>query len=116
MTLKLTIELIICNILFMVFVYTTVRKKKILLKYALPWFAASTLLIVFSLTPNLMKKIANFVDIETVSNMIFLFVVGMNLIITFSLTATVSNQNTKIATLVKEIGILKEKVNRDKKD
>lgn len=114
MEIKLTIVLILCNILFMAFVYSNVKKNKILLKYALLWLAASILMIICAITPDLMTSIAHFIGIETASNMIFLFVIGVNLIITFALTTIVSNQKTKITMLVEEIGILKEKVSRDK--
>ena len=42
---KLTITLIIVNIIFMLFVYSYVRKNKIMLKYAILWWIASIILI-----------------------------------------------------------------------
>lgn len=114
MEFRLSIILIIINILFMLFVYSNVRRKKIILKYALLWFVASIILVICALTPNLMTSIANFMGIEKASNMVFLFVIGMNTIITFILTTIVSTQKNKITLLVQEVGILKEKMNNEK--
>jgi hypothetical protein len=98
----------------MFFVYHNVKKKKIMLKYALIWFVASIILIFCALTPNLMESLANFMGFEKASNMIFLFVVGINIVITFILTTIVSNQKDKITTLIQELGIVKEQLNNDK--
>lgn len=114
MEFRLSIILIIINILFMLFVYSNVRRKKIILKYALLWFVASIIFIICALTPNLMTSIANFMGIEKASNMVFLFVIGMNTIITFILTTIISTQKNKITLLVQEVGILKEKMNNEK--
>ncbi|MDD4036644.1 MAG: DUF2304 domain-containing protein [Bacilli bacterium] len=115
MNTKLMIELIIGIVLFIIFICINIRRKKILLKYALLWLAASLLMIICTISPNLMHSIADLIGIEIVSNMIFLFVIGINLIITFVLTTIVSNQRSIITTLVEEIGILKEQVNNDSK-
>jgi len=111
---KLTITLILLNIITMLFIYHNVKKKKIILKYALIWFVASVILIFCALTPILMESLANFIGFETTSNMIFLFVVGINIIITFILTTIISNQKNKITTLIQELGIVKEQLNNDK--
>ncbi len=111
---KLIIELVIINILMILIIYHNLKKEKILLKYALVWFASCFLMIICALTPNLMIQIANFLGIEKASNMIFLFAIGINLIITFILTIMVSNQKSKITTLVEEIGIIKEEMRHDK--
>jgi hypothetical protein len=114
MDIRLAIELILCNVILMIIVYHNVKRKKILLKYALIWFLASIIMIFCALTPNLMHTLASFLGIETVSNMIFLFTIGINLIITFILTTIVSNQKNKITGLVEEIGIIKEQLKKDK--
>lgn len=114
MELRLTIILVIINLLFMLFVYSNLKRNKILLKYALLWIGASILFIICAVTPNLMKSMANFMGIETTSNMIFLFVIGAILVITFALTTIVSTQKAKITMLVQEVGILKERIDRGK--
>jgi hypothetical protein len=111
---KLTITLIIVNIIFMLFVYSYVRKNKIMLKYAILWWIASIILIFCALTPNLVLSIANFIGIQTASNMIFLIIIGILLAITFTLTSIISNQKTKITYLIEEISILKRKIFYDK--
>lgn len=112
---RLMVELIIGIFLFIIFIYINIRKKKILLKYALLWLIAAILMIICTISPNLMRSIADFLGIEVVSNMIFLFVVTIILVITFILTIIVSNQRSIITSLVQEIGILKEKINNDSK-
>lgn len=113
---RLIIELVVINILFILFVYNNIKRNKISLRYSLLWIVSSIVMIFCSLSPNLMNKIANYVGIQTASNMIFLFLIGILLIISFILTVIVSKHKEKITLLVEEIGILKEKVNRVKKD
>lgn len=113
---KLIIELVVLIILFILFIYNNVKRNKISLRYALIWIASSVIMIFCAVSPNLMKKIANYIGIKTASNMIFLFIIGILVIITFILTVIVSKHKEKITLLVEEIGILKEKVNRVKKD
>lgn len=114
MSLKLTITLIILNIIAMIFIYRFIRKEKILLKYALIWVLVCLIMILFALTPNIMKSIAYFLGIETASNMVFLFIIGINTVINFILTAMISTQKHKINILIEEIGIIKEKLNNVK--
>lgn len=114
MNTKLIIELVAFNVIAMLIVYANLKRKKILLKYALVWFFASFIMIFCALTPNLMTNIANLLGIEKASNMVFLFLIGINLMITFILTMIISNQKNKIITLVEEIGIIKEQMKHDK--
>jgi hypothetical protein len=92
MNIKLTVELILCNIIFMVLIFYNIKRNRILLKYSIPWIFGILILTFCALTPNFMESIATFLGIETVSNMIFLFIVGINIIITFILTSIISKQ------------------------
>ncbi len=113
---RLIIELIIVNILFILFIYRSIKRNKISLKYSLFWIVSSIIMIFCALTPKLQQQIAHFIGIQTASNMIFLFLIGILLIISFILTVIVSKHKEKITLLVEEIGILKEQINRDKKN
>ena len=109
MPLKLVVFLIIISILFLIFVWSHVFKRKLLINYALLWVIFSTLMIIAALIPDFLKIICNFIGIKTASNFIFFLGFCLLLMITFFLTEIISIQKNKITTLAQEIAILKNK-------
>lgn len=107
MPIKLVISLIIVAILFMIFVWRNVIKRKLMIKYALLWLLFSVSMIVAVLIPNVLKMVCDYVGIKTVSNFIFFLGFGLLLMITFVLTEIISAQKIKVTTLAQEVAILK---------
>lgn len=115
MELKLKIIIIIIMILFIMYMLQAVRKNKISLKNILIWIIADLLVIVSVLFLDELLKIANFIGIETVSNMLFFIGFVFLIILCFNLSSEISIQNKKIINLTQEIGILKNKLEKGKK-
>lgn len=113
MPLKLVITLIIVALLFVIYVWRHVIKRKLIIKYALLWLIFSVSMIVAVLVPDLLKIVCNSLGIATVSNFIFFLGFGLLLLITFILTEIVSIQKSKITTLAQEVAILKHKTGND---
>lgn len=112
MPIKLIFFLITFCVVFMIFIYTAIKKRKILLKYALIWIVFFFCMIASTLLPGLLKEIATLIGIKTVSNMVFLFGFIMLLFINFSLTSIVSKQKTEIISLAQELSILNKKIEK----
>lgn len=104
---RLVAILIIIAILFVIYVWHNVVKRKLMIKYALLWLLFSLSMIVAVLIPDVLQTVCNAVGIKTVSNFIFYLGFGLLLFITFVLTEIVSDQKTKIASLAQEVAILK---------
>ena len=111
----LRIILIIGSLGFFIFIMNMVRTKKLELKYALTWILTSLSFVLLSIFPEILYFIAAVMDIELPVNALYLCVIFLLLMIVFTLTVAVSRQALRIKTLVQEIGLLKETLERMKK-
>lgn len=110
---KLVIFLIIVALIFVIYVWCNIVKRKLTIKYALIWLLFSIAMIIAVLVPGFLKLICNFIGIATVSNFIFFIGFGLLLLITFALTKIVSNQKSKITVLCQEVAILKHEKEKE---
>lgn len=115
MFLKLKLILIIIMILLLLYLFKSIKKNIISVKYALIWVVADIVVIICILFVEPLFRVANFVGIETVANMMFFLGFIFLLILCFNLSTQISIQNKKIITLTQELGILKNKIGKDKK-
>jgi hypothetical protein len=111
----LRIILIIGSLGFFIFILNMVRTKKLELKYALTWILTSFSFVLLSIFPEILFFITELMHIELPVNALYLCVIFLLLMIVFTLTVAVSRQALRIKTLVQEIGLLKETLERMKK-
>lgn len=110
MPLKLKLVIIFLSIIFLIYIYYSIKKKNISVKYSLSWMTACFLVIIIALIPDYLIKIANLFGIEKLSNMMFLFAFIILFFIVYTLTLIVSKQKQQIIILTQELGILKNKI------
>ena len=110
----LRIILIIGSLGFFIFILNMVRTKKLELKYALTWILTSFSFVLLSIFPEILFFITELMHIELPVNALYLCVIFLLLMIVFTLTVAVSRQALRIKTLVQEIGLLKETLERMK--
>lgn len=115
MSIKLKIILIFIMILFLIYIFSVIKRNKISTKNALIWVIADIIVIFCILFLKQLLVIANFIGIKTVSNMMFFLGFIFLLILCFKQSAQLSIQNKKIINLTQELGILKNKIIKDKK-
>lgn len=115
MSLKLKLLLIITMILILLYILRAIKKNKISIKYALIWIISNIIVILCILFVEPLFKLANFLEIETVSNMMFFLGFIFLIVICFKLSTQISIQNKKIISLTQELGILKNRIDKDKK-
>jgi len=116
MPMRLELFLTLLSIVFMIFIISRVKSKKLSLNYSLLWLFFGLVMIVCACSEPLLSHLANLLGIKEVSNMIFLFGFVLLITLTFSLTMIVSLQNKKITSLVQEVGILKKDLRGKKND
>lgn len=107
---NLTIFLVILCVITFILLYRMVKKKKILFKHALLWSLLDILLLISIFSIKYLRIIADFIGMEEISNMIFLFGFIILLAICIGLTTIVAEQKNKIIILTQEVGILKNKI------
>ena len=100
---------ILCFLAFII-LYKMLKQKKILFKHALFWSFLDFILVILVIFVDYLRIIADFIGMEKVSNMIFLFGFFVLLAICIGLTTIVSEQKNKIIVLTQEMGILKNRV------
>ena len=66
--------------------------------------------MIATLTTKYLKIVSDFVGIQEVSNMIFLFGFLVLLVISFSLTTTVSKQKMSIVKLTQELALTNKRI------
>lgn len=107
MNTTLHIILIISSIIFFIFIFNMVRMKKLQLKYALTWIAASFSFIIFACFPSVITLLSKLLHIQEPVNALFLLILFFLIIIVFILTLALSRNAERIKTLTQEIGILR---------
>ena len=116
MSINLRIFLFLILISFIILILHTIRRKRLLLKYSLLWLAASLLMAICIIFPQILNFICTLLGIELISNLVFLMGFLILLVLTFVLTIIVSEQKKKIIVLVEEVAIIKKELSGDKDD
>ena len=101
------ISILFLLVIFMVLIYA-LRKNRVSTKYAIVWFLASMMLLLFILFPELLGWITKILGFEMGVNMIFAGLIALLVFINIVLTVIVSEQGDKIRLLIQEISLLKE--------
>lgn len=113
---SLQIFLTILCVLTFIIIYRLVKKKKILFKHAILWSLLDIILIICIYGVKYLRVISDFIGMEKISNMIFLFGFLVLLAICIGLTSVVAEQKNKIIILTQEMGILNNKVRKIEND
>lgn len=95
------------------------KRKSLLLKYALLWVFAGIFLSSMVIFPNLLLWIKEIFGMESNMNALFVMILGFVVMILMALTSIVSRQAVRIRILVQENAILEKRVREleyDKKD
>ncbi len=115
-TRKFLVLLIIMVAVYLVILYHMIKEHVTLLKYTLLWGLMGVILLVFAIFPSSVMWLANLLGIYSDTNFLFLFMIGFEFILLFSLTHIVSRQNENNKRLVQEIAILEKRVRELEQD
>jgi len=98
----------VISIIFVIIVITHfVKKEKITIKYAIIWYSALIILMVFSIFPEVLGFLTKLIGFEISSNLLFVLLIAFLFFISISLTIIVSEQKEQIRHLIQEVSILK---------
>lgn len=115
MSINLKLSLVILLVIQLFLIINRVKKKKMTIKYACFWVILVLLMGIVVIFPEILFKLSEMMGFEETSNMIFLLGFFFLFYVSFIITTSVSIQNEKIKTLIQEISILKERVNKYEK-
>ncbi len=87
-----------------------VRRKKMRLKYALPWIVAVIIAMFVDMFPSLLFTISELIGIETPSNALFLIALCLMLCLLFVMTLIVSRQSERIKKMAQTVALNEERI------
>lgn len=109
MNINTRIAILFVALILSIIIIIVLRKDKIPVRYSLLWWVVVLVLLLLVIFPDLFIFFTRLLGFETISNMIIGIFIVVILFITISLTIIVSGQRKKIALLIQEISILKDK-------
>lgn len=113
--LKIRIIAGIISLFFLIIVFEAVRRRKFMEKYALLWITSGFLIFILSIFPEPLFKIAQLTGLYYLTVLLlFSFIFVLLIILYLSVSISKLEENNKA--LAQEIGILKFKYERLKKE
>ncbi len=108
MSRKLQIFLLIGIALVLLYIINMVRKKRLDLRYALGWILIGLVIVVLTIFPRSLNRIAFFLGITSPVNMLFFFGFCLVVGVIFSLTVALSHMSDKVKKMAQEIAIMRK--------
>jgi hypothetical protein len=104
---NLQIILFFSTLGFLIYIINMVRNKKLELRYILIWLFTAIGLMIITVLPGAINTLSNFIHIKEPVNTLFLSIIFFMLLIIFSLTKHLSKADSRISTVIQELGITK---------
>lgn len=110
MNLFFRIGLILGAILFLFIILWMLKKKKLTVRYSIVWFFAAFVLVLFAVFPYIVLVLRDLLQVELVSNLVFLMVLAFVLFMLLSISCIVSVFSEKLKRLSQEAALLEQRV------
>lgn len=110
LSIKLTITLGIALLAYFIIILVFLKHRAIELKYTLLWIFSGILMAIMIFFPYTFRAFIHFLGITSTMNGLFVFFIGMLIMICMSLTSIVSRQTNKLRTLTQELAILEKRL------
>lgn len=98
------------------YIIRCVKKRKMELKYALPWLAVVLCVFVVDCIPGILFGLAKWMGIDTPVNALFLLALCFAVCLIFVLTVIVSRQSDRIKDLAQTVALNEERIRRLEQD
>lgn len=110
LSIKLTITLGVALLAYFIIILVFLKHRAIELKYTLLWIFSGILMAIMIFFPYTFRAFIHFLGITSTMNGLFVFFIGMLIMICMSLTSIVSRQTNKLRTLTQELAILEKRL------
>mgnify|MGYP002627357041 FL=1 len=110
MSARLQILIAIVTVIAFFYIGNKVRARVIELKYALVWFFLAVVLLIMDLAPNLLENASRLLGVALPINMLSLLGFAFVLIILYSFTIVLTNENRRTKRLTQEIALLSRRI------
>ncbi|MBR3254759.1 MAG: DUF2304 domain-containing protein [Clostridia bacterium] len=109
---SLKIALVVILLIYLFVILKSVKHKNMRINYLIFWSITGFILIIALIVPNFVDNISKFLGFELPINMIFSLAIFVILYLIFDLTRLITKEQNKNITLIQEISILKQKVDK----
>lgn len=110
LTLRIRVIIIIGLVLAFILISRIIIKKKLDVKYALPWYFMLAALTILDGFPVLLTIINRIFGISSPVNMMFFFGFCFSLVIIFNLTARMYNISKRLRKVAQELALLRKEM------
>ncbi len=107
---------ILFSVLLILFIINLVRKNKLDEKYSILWLFASFVILVVSIFPNIITIVANKFSVYYPPTLMLLFAIIILGAYIIHISMVITKQNKMIVKLTQELGILKEKMEKNEQE
>ena len=104
------IGLILGAILFLFIILWMLKNKKLTVRYTIVWCFAAFVLVLFAVFPYIVLVLRDLLQVELVSNLVFLMVLAFVLFMLLSISCIVSVFSEKLKRLSQEAALLEQRV------
>jgi hypothetical protein len=109
---KIQLLSILISLLFLIVTFELVRKRKLKEEYSIIWFFAGCVILMFSCFNNLLELLAEFLGIFYAPAVLIPIAIFCGVLICWHFSIVISKLSKDNTTLVQEVALLKEKVDR----
>ena len=106
---NLQIEMSLAALALFIIILISLKKNSMSIKNSVAWLLLPIMFIIIAIFPDPFSKLATSLGFETLSNFIFVIIIALLIIVCFSLTITISHQQSQIVKLIQNISLLKMK-------
>lgn len=104
------------SVIFILFIINLVRKNKLDEKYSILWLIASCILLILSVMPKIITKVANRFNVYYPPALLLLFAIIVLGTYVVHITIVITKQNKMIVKLTQELAILKNEFYKEEKN
>lgn len=109
---RIEIFAILGSLLFCLLIWELIRKKRLMEKYALLWFASAIILLVFALWRDLLTKLASLLGVYYAPSALFLVALFCGLVVVLHFTTVISKLTEQNKVLTQTIALLDNKIEK----
>jgi len=110
MNMRIQIIAIAGSLLIAGFIFELIRKRKLLERYSLLWFASALIMVVLSIWRGLLDKAAAVMGVYYAPSALFIVALGCGVVLFVHFTIVISALTEQNKRLAQEVGLLREEV------
>ena len=102
--------LLVGDLVFLILIFVMVKNGRLSVRFSLPWLALGAGMLVLAIWPEAAKILRSLVQVEVVSNMVFIMLFCFVLLVLLILCAVVSEYNERLKRLTQTNAMLEHRV------